>query len=183
MRQTIPEHELSRPLFVDKISAGGLQEHIVARPAECAALAKRFGLVEIKRFEAFINIDHAEGHMLAVTGNVQADVVQSCVVTLEPLPASVKETFDLLFAPPALIKRAAEGALANIGEADFPEPIENGVIDLGELAAQYLALGLDPYPRKQGVSFDSAVAEAKEAEIKPFAGLKAVLEKTDKSNG
>ena len=37
-----------------------------------------------------------------------------------------------------------------IGIAD----ILNGVIDLGEMVAETLALDLDPYPRKPGVSFD-----------------------------
>ena len=34
-------------------------------------------------------------------------------------------------------------------------------IDLGALAAEFLALGLDPYPRKPGVAFDGARIRAK----------------------
>ena len=37
--------------------------------------------------------------------------------------------------------------------ADPPDEIGNGRIDLGALTAEFLALGLDPYPRKPGVSF------------------------------
>lgn len=168
MPTTKNEPELSRPLFVDKISAGGLQEHIVARPAECEALAKRFGLIAISRLEAFINVDHAQSRMLQVTGYVHADVIQACVVTLEPVPAYVKEKFDILFAPPGLLKREGEGPMPDVGEADFPETIENGMIDLGELAAQYLALGLDPYPRKEGASLDSFKDQKGKTNVTPL---------------
>ena len=34
-----------------------------------------------------------------------------------------------------------------------PDEIVNGQIDLGALTAEFLVLGLDPYPRKPGVDF------------------------------
>ena len=34
--------------------------------------------------------------------------------------------------------------------ADPPEPIENGIIDLGRVATDALYLAVDPYPRKPG---------------------------------
>ena len=37
---------------------------------------------------------------------------------------------------------------------DWPEPIVDGKIDLGPFIYETLATSLDPYPRKQGVSFD-----------------------------
>ena len=39
-------------------------------------------------------------------------------------------------------------------EYEPPDEIVNGKIDLGAVAAEFLALGLDPYPRKPGVDFD-----------------------------
>ena len=51
-------------------------------------------------------------------------------------------------------------------------PIENGAIDLGEAAAETLALALDPFPRSPGA--DAALAEAGvlgESEAGPFAAL------------
>ncbi len=40
------------------------------------------------------------------------------------------------------------------GGEDPPDPIIDGKIDLGALAAEFFALGLDPYPRKPGVAVD-----------------------------
>ncbi len=170
--------ELSRPLKVERIPVGGIEEKIVVSPQERVALAERFGLLDMPRFEAFLNVDRAEGAMVAVTGNLVADVVQQCVVTLDPIPAQVRDMINVLYAPPHLIKKDREGPLGDLGDAEPPEPIENGRIDLGELVAQHLATALDPYPRKEGAElgrFESS-GSAGTAEIKrlnPFAKLKA----------
>jgi hypothetical protein len=56
---------------------------------------------------------------------------------------------------------------------DPPEPIENGMIDLGRLATDVLLLAVDPYPRKPGVVFEPVVTAA-DPEDHPFAALKAL---------
>lgn len=187
--KTLPpvfEPELSRPLKVDRIPAGGIEEKIVATPAERAALAKRFSLLDFSRFEALLNVDR-EGKMLAVTGHFMAEVAQACVVTLEPVPEKVKARIDVLFAPPYLIKEDHEGGLADLGEADPPEPIVGGMIDLGELVAQHLALALDPYPRKKGAALGVIEAKGKEEDsavvLRPFTVLAGLKDKTGKSEG
>ena len=54
---------------------------------------------------------------------------------------------------------------------DPPEPIENGMIDLGRLATDVLYLAIDPYPRKPGAVFEPEVTAA-DPEDHPFAALK-----------
>ena len=90
---------------------------------------------------------------VAVSGKITADLVQQCVVTLEPLPAHIEHKLDVLFAPQALEAEGAGPADANEEEV---ETIIDGVIDLGELLAQHLGVALDPYPRKAGVAFVKA---------------------------
>ena len=43
---------------------------------------------------------------------------------------------------------------------DPPDPIVDGRIDLGALAVEFLALALDPYPRKPGAEFTPPPEEA-----------------------
>jgi len=178
-RAVVIEPELSRPLQVDKISVGGVEERIVARPAEREALAKRFGLLGLPMLEAELSVDHAQGGMIAVKGSLCADVVQQCVVTLEPLPAHITDTIDMLYAPAALLDVGASpphnAAHSDEVDGEAPEPIVNGAIDLGELVAQHLAVALDPYPRKEGVSIDAKFAGSEKAStVSPFAKLKAL---------
>lgn len=180
MKKRNTDNELSRPLKIDKVPMGGVEERIVARPEERAALVRRLDLVDLTRFEAFLNVDHERDGMFVVTGSIYAELVQRCVVTLEPVPQTVRDRIDVLFAPPNLIKPAKDNNLGDGGEADPPEPIENGLIDLGELAVQHLAMAIDPYPRKEGVAWEGYEAKpseeaAPEAEARnPFAKLTLV---------
>lgn len=175
-KSSVPAPELSRPLSIDRISLGGVREKIVASPDERKALAKRFGLIDLPRLEATLDVDHAEGKMFVVKGKLFADVVQECVVSLEPVPDQIAEEIDVLFAPPHLLKEDGEGGLTDLGEAEPPEAIENGAIDLGEVVSQHLAMALNPYPRKEGVELGSyevtAKGEAEEKKNNPFAKLK-----------
>jgi Large ribosomal RNA subunit accumulation protein YceD len=97
-----------------------------------------------------------------VRGEVYAEVTQTCVVTLEPIEAIVREAVDVRFAEPAQEHRRGNldapgvAELIDLDSDDPPDAIENGRIDLGALAAEFLALGLDPYPRKPGAVLDPA---------------------------
>ena len=63
----------------------------------------------------------------------------------------------------------APSALEEEGDEDPPDLIVDGRIDLGALAAEFLALGLDPYPRKPGAAFEPGEEEA--GRDSPFAAL------------
>ena len=47
--------------------------------------------------------------------------------------------------------RSSGRRLFRLAIEDAPDPIVDGKIDLGALAAEFMILGLDPYPRKPGV--------------------------------
>ena len=64
-----------------------------------------------------------------------------------------------------------------MSRADFhpPDPIIGGQIDLGALVAEFLALGLDPHPRKPGVEFEKPRNPADEDNVEsPFSKLQAL---------
>ena len=110
------------------------------------------------------------------TGRVRARIGQTCVVTLDPIENDIDEPIDLIFAPPEQIPELAdlvdEAAESDTEIPDPPEPIENGVIDLGRLATDALFLAIDPYPRKPDAVFEPVVT-APDPEDHPFAALKA----------
>ncbi len=173
--------EFSRPIAVEGLTPDKTRtETIEATPEECAALAKRFDLRELSDLKAKISIRRVTGGMVKVEGEVQASVVQACVVSLQDVYADVKAKFDTYFTE-------NEGDLKDdeelIGEddEDVSEMISNGIIDLGEVAAQYLSLELDPYPRAPGVSLAAQLAEVG-ADVKnnPFQVLEGLKKKDDK---
>jgi hypothetical protein len=166
---------LSRPIRVDNLPKEGQVVRIEADAAERAALAALNGLPEIATFTATLDVTKASGGAVLVTGAVHAELTQVCVVSLEPFPGIVDEPIDVRFAPAAEEnaprRPAGEDDAIAIGDEDEPDPIVDGKIDLGALAAEFFALGLDPYPRKPGVAFAPTAIET--PADSPFAGLKS----------
>ena len=174
--------ELSRPLRVDKVPAGGMQERIIARPAEKKALAVRFDLIDLPKLEAELNVDPTRGKMFAVTGTLKAEIVQLCGVTMEPLTTRIMDTIDVLFAPPAILDPKAAPQVDLGCDDEVPEPIVDGHIDLGELVAQHLAIAIPLYPRKEGLpplALNLGPAPTKKATHRPFEGLAKMEKKRD----
>jgi hypothetical protein len=99
-------------------------------------------------------------------------------VTLDPVENEINEVVDLTFAPPEQIRSLAalvdEAAQSEEEEVpDPPEPIVDGVIDLGRLATDVLFLAIDPYPRKPDAVFEAPAQTVDPAEH-PFAALKGL---------
>ena len=149
----------SRTVRVEAVPKDGLTRTIEADPAERAALAELNRLPDIAKLTATFTLRRAGRAGVRVSGVVHAELTQTCVVSLEPLAATLDEPVDVRFAPSAeeaAARRGASGASAEtilIDAEDAPDPIVDGRIDLGALAAEFMALGLDPYPRKPGAAF------------------------------
>jgi Large ribosomal RNA subunit accumulation protein YceD len=144
--------EFSR--VVDRAALAALPAHrkIEANEAEREALARRFGLVALPALSAEATLTPTAAGQVRLDGTLRARVVQSCVVTLEPIAADLDESFTLYYAEaPAA---AAHSVDLPIDDEDWPEPIVDGAIDVGEAVAQQLAIALDPYPRAPGAMLD-----------------------------
>jgi uncharacterized metal-binding protein YceD (DUF177 family) len=113
-----------------------------ANGAQREALAHRFGFLDIEFFRATISLRRVRGgDGLRLQGHILARVVQSCVVTLEPVISDVDKQFELL-----LLDDAAYDGETVDPEADV-DLYSGDSVDIAEIAAEELALALDPYPR------------------------------------
>jgi hypothetical protein len=167
----------SVPVTVAQIPEGGLHRDIEADAAARAAMAEVAGLREILSARASLDVTSIGGGRFHVAGYVRSRIGQTCVVTLNPIENDIDEPIDLIFAPPEQIPDLAdlveETAESNVEIPDPPEPIVNGVIDLGRIATDALFLGVDPYPRKPDAVFEPPVVAA-DPDDHPFAALKAL---------
>jgi uncharacterized metal-binding protein YceD (DUF177 family) len=165
------------PVIVEQIPGTGLHRDIEADQPVRDAMAEVAGVREIFSANASLDVTPLSGGRFHVAGHVRARVGQTCVVTLDPIESDIDEEVDLIFAPPEQIPKLADlvdEAAESDGEIpDPPEPIVNGVIDLGRLATDALFLGIDPYPRRKDAVFEPPV-EAADPEDHPFAALKAL---------
>ncbi len=156
---------LSRLIDVMKIPPRGQDVHVEATDEECTALAQDFGLPAIRSLSGDYHLK-ASAKGIHVTGVVKASITQICVMTLEPFDSMIEEEVEVDFAEP--IGMPAEPP-TDINEYEPPDEIVNGQIDLGALTAEFLALGLDPYPRKPGIDF--SYQDPSDAKDSPFAAL------------
>jgi uncharacterized metal-binding protein YceD (DUF177 family) len=158
-----PAFEFSRPIEVARISPRGSHEHLKADPKECQALAKRLNVETIHVLHARLVATPWRAGGVKVAGTLTADLDQISIISLEPFRSTVTFDIERYFLPP--------GTEAS----DETDAIEGGVIDLGEVVSETLALSLDPYPRKDGenfAGFDSEkLPEAPESNVSPFANL------------
>ena len=172
---------------VAQIPDTGLHRDIEADRAARQAMAEVVGLREVTSVRASFDLRHRSGGQVHVTGRVQAKIGQTCVVTLDPVESEIDEAVDLIFAPGGQSLPPADPAEDDDDDGatditDQPEPIVDGVIDLGRLATDVLFLAIDPYPRKAGAVFEPQVVAA-DPEDHPFAALKALQADAGKPGG
>jgi uncharacterized metal-binding protein YceD (DUF177 family) len=161
------------PVAVAEIPEQGLHRDIEANETERRAIAEIAGLRELPRLAASFDLTHVAGGRVHVRGRLRGEVGQTCVVTLEPLTSEIDENVDVMFSPhveQTAARPSADDENEDALAEDPPEPIVGGKIDLGALAAEFLILGLDPYPRKPDAVFEPVIQPADPADH-PFAAL------------
>lgn len=155
--------ELHRPIAVARVGPAGLDVTVEATRAECAALAARMQLPAVLALTCRFRLERDTAGSLLAHGHLFARVVQTCVVSLEDFTDVVEDRF---------VVRCVEAGR----ESDDNDPCSldemvfaDGVLDVGEAAAEQLALALDPYPRAPGAELPDI---AEEPAAHPFSALR-----------
>ncbi|MGX9178548.1 YceD family protein [Mesorhizobium sp. BHbdii] len=158
-----PDHQspVSFVANVAKLPQKGLPVVIEADAAQRAALAGEHELLSVENYRAELLVAPWKRNGVKVSGRVEADITQACVVTLDPVEAHIDEAVDALFLPEQskLGRQGFEGGgeiMLDAEGPDSPETFSGNTIDVGALAEQFFGLAIDPYPRKQGVSMEAA---------------------------
>lgn len=159
-----------------RLSQAGDEVTISPTTDDLARIAQWAGVQSIEMFTAKIDLQKISPTRFKLNASLEADIVQACVVTLEPLRAHITRSFmrDLLLA------QAPQHAVKEIEltpvDDDGREEIDSLRYDLAVPVLEEFALAIDPYPRAPGVEFEPPADEADSPEH-PFAALKS-LKKT-----
>lgn len=159
----------------------GMPVVIDADEDQRAALAAEHALLSVERLHAEIVIAPWKGDGVRVTGRVEAEITQACVVTLEPVAAEIRADIDAIYIPQgsSLARRVADPSgeiLIDPDGPDAPELFAGDTIDVGATAEEFFALEIDPYPRSVAASAATAapVPQAPAETVSPFARLKTL---------
>jgi hypothetical protein len=165
-----------------RLSQAGDEVVLSPTEEERQRIAEWADVDKVDSFTARIDLRKITHARYAFDVDLVADIVQSCVVTLEPVKTHIERKFsrDLLLTQAAL-HVAKEIDIAPVGE-DGMEEIANLRYDLAGPVLEELALAIDPYPRAPGVAFEPP-PDPNEAESHPFAALGRLksVEKPQKS--
>lgn len=164
----------SEPIRLHQAGAG-ISRRLEPDAPTRARIAKSLDLAALNAFIVDLSLaPSASGWRLE--GRMHAEAVQTCGLSLEPLPVTIDDDFVVSLTETA--EPDPEGEIDLSMEDESPDLIEDGRIDLGQYAVEQLALRLDPFPRKPGAEF---VQPKEPGEISPFAVLRQL--KSDGDEG
>lgn len=157
---------------VSEVGEQGLEVRRDATHSQCVAVAAAMEIVACNQLGANYRITPLPNGRFRVAGEVSAEVVQNCVVTLDPVVQRIVEPIDIEFRPKAQIDSPADGE-HEVFAPDDPEPIENNRLAVGRIVYETIATALDPYPRATNAELEAAEgqAEPRDSKANPFAAL------------
>ena len=135
--------------------------------------------MSVDRLAAVLRVGRSDGQgEVSVAGHFEAEVTQTCVVSLQPLARRLSEDFQMLYSLAPDEGGQAEPVDVDAAADDPPETLGPGGLDLGEAVVQQLAIALDPYPRGDDATLDSLEWVGKDggeaARPSPFEELKSL---------
>ena len=135
----------------------GANLSLSANDSECAALAERLGLQSISDFCIEVSFESISVGQTKLNVNYSANVIQLCIVSLEPVLDRLEDQFSVLCKIESMRQSGRTAQLGDDGEVlvdpfgeDILEIFDKDEIDVGELATQYMSIALNPYPRAAG---------------------------------
>ena len=173
MKPTAPLQHL---FDLGDLSQAGSEIVVEAGAEALAGLAGWLGVDKVRRLRALVNLKRLGSNRFAFAADLEADVVQACVVTLEPVESHIaRPVVRELHLAPKMPDEAGELTLS-AGDDDAPETITSLDYDLAVPLLEDLVLAIDPYPRKEGAAF-APLTDPESAPESPFAVLKALKDR------
>ena len=164
MSDVVPE--FSRLVSLIRVGPEAFRQRIEATPEERERLSRRFDLLALDRLVASVELRRESGEVILMEAAFEAEYVQSCAITLEPIRGAISDRFSLVYGP---AQDEEEREIELTGDEPGFEPFTGDAIDIGEAVAQELSLALPDFPRLADAFIDPP--EVAESEDGPFAAL------------
>ncbi|NHK27588.1 DUF177 domain-containing protein [Parvularcula flava] len=163
-----PDNGYEKPVRIEDISSRPKSYKVTFPANALEKVARRLEAEAVRSIEASFEISRS-GPVILVEGHVTAELVRTCVSSLEPMDESIDDDFSFeLEQVDELPDLSGEVEI----DIEAPEPIIGDTIDLAEQAIQQVSLAMEPFPRKEGA--EPVKDEAEQPSLSPFAALKSL---------
>lgn len=177
-KAALADNPFSYLVKVGHVSANPISVRLSADARELQGLAALWKVEDVKSLAADLQILRWKKDGIRIRGTVDAEIVQACIVSLEPVGSTIAEEFDQIFIPEGskLARIATENGemVVDPDGPDLPELFSGDSIDVGTVVAEFAALAIDPYPRKPDSDFRDHIEDDGSADQRPsaFSALK-----------
>lgn len=166
------QKKFSYPIKIDELKQSEYTFVLDADKDELVDICSVLQVENVLQFRSSIKLKYNQReHLLKVWGHVAAELELKSVISLENFEQKYDVPFELYFDTKATYHDIKElGADIN---ADIPDIVENGTINLADIAMEQIALQIDDYPRAKGEVFEYRCvgADAPVEKENPFAIL------------
>lgn len=154
---------LRRPFALASLRDGRQAKvRVEADAKELLAIAAWLDVPEARALRADLTLTPDGDRRVVLAGLLDARLVQTCVVTLDPIETNVRVAVSRVY---------LRDASAPVSADEDAELVTGDVIDVGAAVAEELSLAYDPFPRREHAPSSETQEPAEPATVRPFAGL------------
>ncbi len=172
---------LERFFDLDRLGRADAEVTVTADADALKRLARWADVETVELFKADIALHKLPASHFRLDFVLAADIVQACVVTLEPVRSHIARDFTRELHLSSAKHRhavAPEEMMLSAGGDEAPEEIASPHYDLAAPLLEELLLAIDPYPRAPGAELPESPDAAAPAPESPFAALKVLKERS-----
>lgn len=177
--------DFSFNLAVSDVQAEERTYKLIASKADLSVLKERFNLMALRDFGANVSVSYdPKTKAIWIRGDIAADLIQRCVITLGEVPEQVAENFELMLVSPEMAEQLDEDEVYLDPKAPDYDAFEGEYLPVGEMVAQTLSVLMNPYPKQAGAEIEVqaqqgiSVNEELEEKPNPFAVLSKLRDKS-----
>lgn len=160
--------EFSHIIDLENACLRGRPESLHATDEQRKTIIEAFNLLDLKSFSVQFHVEKQVNATYLLQGSINALVVQSSVISFEPVVTTISEQFIIVLLPSQ--KRLDEYEVSH--PDDDSDIFINGEYDVGNVALEYLSLCLPEHPKLPGENADYIEFDETEcSKISPFSGL------------
>ncbi|MBY7649323.1 MAG: hypothetical protein C4617_02215 [Candidatus Liberibacter europaeus] len=126
---------------------------------DCEKLARQWEVPSVDSFYADIKLSKWKRIGVYVEGKVFAKITQVCVITLESVVFEIEESIGCILVPDSsklLLPNddcSGKKRVVEVRGPDFFAFSSDGMVDIGAVVANFVAVAINPYPKKEGAVF------------------------------